>query len=167
MMPYSMLLLIVFLILCLSGCLFFSDFLFSGSLLCSSGGSSSLCIGSSFDSSLSLSSSLQLSSVLSNNLYRNLHGHLLVEVYESYIVANLLGILHGDDLTINILTQLCELVGHMSSTYRTVELTSSTHLGSDLEGYTIELSSLLLGSSLQGSELVSLLLQVLSEDLLS
>ena len=133
----------------------------------SSCGSSSLSIGSSLDSSLSLSSSLQLSSVLSNNLYRNLHSHLLVEVYESYIVANLLGILHGDDLTINILTQLCELVGHMSSTYRTVELTSSTHLGSDLEGYTIELSSLLLGSSLQGSELVSLLLQVLSEDFLS
>ena len=165
MMPYSMLLLIVFLILCLSGCLFFSDFLFSGSLLCSSG-SSSLCIGSSFDSSLSLSSSLQLSSVLSNNLYRNLHGHLLVEVYESYIVANLLGILHGDDLTINILTQLCELISHLSSTYRTIELASSAHLSSDLESHTIELCSLLLGSSLQGSELVSLLLQVLSEDLL-
>ena len=166
MMPYSMLLLIVFLILCLSGCLFFSDFLFSGSLLCSSG-SSSLCIGSSFDSSLSLSSSLQLSSVLSNNLYRNLYGYLLVEVYESYIVANLLGILHGDDLTINILTQLGELVGYLSSTYRTIELTSYTYLSGNLEGYAIELSSLFLGSSLLGSQLVCLLLQVLSEDLLS
>ena len=118
MMPYSMLLLMFNCFLCLSGCLFFSDVLVSEILFCSLSCSSSLLgIGSSLDSSLSIGSSLQLGSVLCDDLYGDLYSYLLVEVNESYIVANLLGILHGDDLAINILTQLGELVGYLSSAY--------------------------------------------------
>ena len=136
------------------------------SLLSLCGSGSSLSVGSSADSFLSLSSSLQLSSILSNNLHGDLNGHLLVEVYESHIVTNLLGILHGDDLTINLLTKLLELISHLSGTYRTVELTGSAYLCGNLKSYTSKLGSLLLSSSLLSSQLVSLLLQVLCKDLL-
>ena len=64
------------------------------------------------------------------------------------------------------LAKLNELVSHLSGTNRTIKLTCSAHLSSDLESYTIEHGSLLLSSSLLGSQLVSLLLQVLSENLL-
>ena len=131
-----------------SGSLSFLDFslsLFSGSFLCSSGSSLSgslLSLSGSSNSSLFLGSSLQLSSILGNDLYRNLDGNLLVVVNQSYIVTNLLSILHGDDLAINLLTELLQFLSNLISTYRTVELTGSANLSGNLQSYTLQLSSL-------------------------
>ena len=90
-----------------------------------------------------------------------------MEVNESYVVANHLGILHGDDLAINLLTQLLQFLGNLVGTYRTVELTSNTNLSGNLESHTVQCLSLLLSLSLKSGQLVSLLLQVLGENLLS
>ena len=78
---------------------------------------SSLFLSRSLLNNGSLSLLLLYGSVLSNNLYRNLSSNLLVEVYQSYEVANGLGILHGDDLTINLMTQLLQLLSHLVYTY--------------------------------------------------
>ena len=127
-----------------SGSLSFLDFslsLFSGSFLCSSGSSLSgslLSLSGSSNSSLFLGSSIQLSSILGNDLYRNLDGNLLVVVNQSYIVTNLLSILHGDDLTINLLTELLQFLSNLIGTYRTIELTGSTNLGGNAQSNTIE-----------------------------
>lgn len=60
---------------------------------------------------------LQFLSILCNNLHRNLNENLLVEVNSCYIVADLLGITHGDDFAVNFLAKLLELLSNLSSTY--------------------------------------------------
>ena len=94
----------------------FLDGLSSSLFLCSSSGSL-LCLSSSLDSSLFLSSSLQLSSILGNDLHRNLNSNLLVEVNQSNEVADSLGILHGDDLAVDVVTELLQLLSNLVGTY--------------------------------------------------
>ena len=89
-----------------------------------------------------------------------------MEVNISHVVANLLGILHDDDLTIDLLAHLCQFLGNGSSTYRTVELTRSANLGSDAKSHVLEGLGLLLCISLKSGELVSLLTQVLGQHFL-
>ena len=56
-------------------------------------------------------------SVLGNYLDRNLNGNLLVEVHLSNEVSNSLGILHGDNLAINLMTKLLQLLCYLVNTY--------------------------------------------------
>ena len=126
-------------------------------LLCSG----SLCSGSSL-SNLSLRSFF----ALSYNLYGNLNLYLLVEMDCCLILANALDVVHGDDLTINIEALLLELVSYGVLVNRTVSSTCGTYLSSDNKLNTLKSLSLLLCLSLQSCELVSLLLEVFSEDFL-
>ncbi len=101
-------------------------------------------------------------SVLSNNSNGNLHLYLLVEVDDSLILTYLLGFLHGDNLTIYLDALFSKSLNHLSRTNRTIELTCNGNLGSNLQSYALESLCLVFGSSLLSSQLVSLLLQVLS-----
>ena len=54
-------------------------------------------------------------SVLSNNVNWNLNLNLLVVVYSSLVLTNLLSILHSDDLAINLDALLSELLSNSCS----------------------------------------------------
>ena len=77
-----------------------------------------------------------------------------------------LDVAHGDDLAVNLEALLLELVSHNVSVNRTVSNASSANLSLDNQLYAVESLSLLLSLSLDGCELVSLLLEVLCENLL-
>ena len=92
-------------------------------------------------------------SVLGNDLNGNLYLYLLVEVNGSLVVANLLGIVHGNNLAVDVEAFLSESLYYSSSAYRTVSYTSCRNLSFDYQLYTIESLSLLLSLSLEGASL--------------
>ena len=106
-------------------------------------------------------------SIFCYNDNRNLDFNLLVEVNSCLVLTNLLGILHSDDLTIYLDTLLCELLSYSSGVNRTIKLTCCAHLSGNSKNYVIESLTLLNSLSLDSLELVSLLLQILSQLLFS
>ena len=120
-------------------------------------------LNGSFSGSLSLS--LWSRSVLGNNLYGNYYLNFLVEVNHSLVVAQALSFAHGDNLALNLDALFSESLYHLRSTYRAIELAGNGNLCRDNELYALESLSLVLGSSLQSSELMSLLAHILGENL--
>ena len=133
----------------------------SGSFLCGLFSLSLYFLNGSFSGSLSLWSR----SVLGNNLYGNYYLNFLVEVNHSLVVAQALSFAHGDNLALNLDALFSESLYHLRSTYRAIELTGNGNLCGDNELYALESLSLVLGSSLQSSELMSLLTHILGENL--
>ena len=84
----------------------------------------------------------------------------------SCVFADFLNAFNVYTLAVDVETLLSESLYYSSSAYRTVSYTSCRNLSFDYQLYTIESLSLLLSLSLEGSQLVSLLLKVLSEHLL-
>jgi len=65
------------------------------------------------------------------------------------------------------MTKLLQFLCNNVSINRTIELTCSTYLSSDAQGNTLDSLTLLLCLCLDGGELMSLLFEVLCENLLS
>src|SRR3712207_9466291 len=82
------------------------------------------------------------------------------------IIANLLDVTHGNNLTVNFNALLCEFLCYSSSINRTIKVTCNGNLGNNFQSHAIESLCLLLCFSLKSSQLVSLLSQVLSQNLL-
>ena len=73
--------------------------------------------------------------VLSNNLDGHLHLYVLMEVDNGLVVANLLDVVHRDDLAINFNALLCKFVGHDCSIDRAIEMAGGSHLGDNLQSH--------------------------------
>lgn len=105
-------------------------------------------------------------SILGNNLYGYFYQYLLVEMNGCNIVTDGLDITHGDDLTVNIMTQFLQFFSNMSGIDRTISNSGCTYFGYDCECDIFQSLCLFLCLCLLCSELVSLLAQILGKHLL-
>ena len=140
-------------------CLLLNGGFFSG-LLC---GSLSLFFLRSLQGCLS---SAKLFCVLGNNNHGHVYLYILVEVHNSLILTHVRSIAHGDDLAVDRNALFSQSSNNLSHTYATIGDTRCTNLSGNLQGDALELLGALFGGSLLGSQLVSLLTQVLGEHLL-
>ena len=88
-------------------------------------------------------------------------------MYGSLEVTNLLDVVHGDDLAVDLDALLSELLSNDESVDRAIEVASGGNLGNNNNLHVLQSLSTLLSLSLSSSDLASLLSQVFSEHLLS
>ena len=89
-----------------------------------------------------------------------------MEVNHSLEVAHLLDVVHGDELAVHLNALLGEFGSNGSCIHRAIELAGGTHLSLNLKSNIFKGLATLFGGSLEGSQLVGLLLQVLSKHFL-